>query len=48
MTAEIEHLLGDDLARRQLSDNGLQTVRSRHTCAHRAQQLLEICDELGN
>jgi spore maturation protein CgeB len=47
MTAEIEHLLGDDLARRQLSDNGLQTVRSRHTCAHRAQQLLEICDELG-
>jgi spore maturation protein CgeB len=47
MAAEIEHLLGDDLARRQIANNGLETVRSRHTCAHRAQQLLEICDELG-
>ena len=27
--------------------NGLDTIRSRHTCAHRAEQLLEICEELG-
>jgi spore maturation protein CgeB len=47
MVVEIEHLLRDEGARRQLAANGLQTVRSRHTCAHRAQQLLEICDELG-
>jgi spore maturation protein CgeB len=47
MVVEIERLLRDQGARRQIAENGLQTVRSRHTCAHRAQQLLEICDELG-
>jgi len=48
MVAEIEHLLRDEGARRQIADNGLQTIRNRHTCAHRAQQLNEIFDELGN
>ena len=33
-------------ARQQLADNGSETIRRRHTCAHRAQQLIEICDEL--
>ncbi len=47
MVGEIERLLHDEGARRQIADNGLQTIRNRHTCAHRAQQLLEICDELG-
>jgi len=47
MAAEIERLLKDDAARRQLAENGLQSVRERHTCAHRAQRLLEICEELG-
>jgi spore maturation protein CgeB len=47
MKAEIERLLRDDGARRQIADNGLQTIRQRHTCAHRAAQLLEICEELG-
>jgi spore maturation protein CgeB len=39
-------LLRDDRARQQLAENGLETIRARHTCAHRAQQLLEICTEL--
>ncbi|MGZ4821041.1 MAG: CgeB family protein [Terriglobales bacterium] len=47
MVAEIEHLLRDEWARRQIADNGLQTIRRRHTCAHRAEQLLDIIDELG-
>lgn len=47
MRAEIERLLRDEAARRQLGENGLATVRSRHTCAHRARQLIEICEELG-
>jgi spore maturation protein CgeB len=47
MEAEIRHLLRDDKARRQLAENGLQTIRQHHTCAHRAQQLTEICEELG-
>ncbi len=47
MAAEIEHLLRDSRACRQIAENGLDTIRSRHTCAHRAQQFLDICDELG-
>ena len=47
MKAEIERLLADEVARRQLAQNGLQTIRARHTCGHRAQQLVEICEELG-
>jgi|SRR5437868_993772 len=46
MRAEIEHLLNDDAARSQIAANGLDTIRRRHTCAHRTQQLLEICEEL--
>ena len=48
MIAELRHLLRDDRARRQLAASGLETIRSRHTCAHRAQQLVEICHELEN
>ncbi|WP_263385646.1 CgeB family protein [Granulicella arctica] len=29
------------------SARGLETVLARHTCAHRAQQLMEICEELN-
>ncbi len=47
MKAEIERLLRDDDARSQLAAAGLQTIRSRHTCAHRAQQLVDIFEELG-
>lgn len=46
MEAEIRNLLGDDAARRQMAEQGLKTIRQRHTCAHRARQLLEICEEL--
>jgi spore maturation protein CgeB len=47
MRAEIDHMLGDAAARAQLAANGLQTIRARHTCAHRARQLMEILGELG-
>jgi len=46
MISELRHLLRDDRARQRLAENGLETIRARHTCAHRAQQLLEICTEL--
>lgn len=46
MAAEVERLLRDDAARAQLAANGLATVRRRHTCAHRAEQLASICEEL--
>ena len=47
MKAEIERLLRDDLARQQLAANGLATIRSRHTCMHRAEQLVEICSRVA-
>jgi spore maturation protein CgeB len=47
VVSEVEHLLHDDAACHQLAESGLQTIRQRHTCAHRAQQLTEICEELG-
>jgi spore maturation protein CgeB len=47
MEAELKHLLMDDAARAQMATNALETIRNRHTCAHRAQQLLDICQELG-
>lgn len=46
MKGEINRLLHDDAARRQLAANGLETVHARHTCGHRAEQLLEICEGL--
>ena len=46
MTDTVGTLLRDESARRQISRNGLETIRARHTCAHRALQLTEICDQL--
>jgi spore maturation protein CgeB len=47
MAAEIERLGRDEAARRQIASSGLETIRNHHTCAHRAAQLIEICEELG-
>ena len=47
MRSEIEHLLRDDAARAQIAASGLETIRARHTCAHRAQQLTGICEEIA-
>jgi spore maturation protein CgeB len=46
MISELRRLLRDDRARQQLAANGLETICARHTCAHRVQQLVEICHEL--
>ncbi|HKW19125.1 MAG TPA: glycosyltransferase [Terriglobales bacterium] len=48
MVSELNFLLSDDYARAQLAANGVETIRTRHTCAHRAEQLAEICRELEN
>ena len=47
MAAELEHLLQDGLARRQIAEHGLKTIHERHTCAHRAEQLISICEEIA-
>jgi spore maturation protein CgeB len=48
---EIERYLadlhGDAEFARFVGANGYQTVVSRHTCGHRAQELMAICHDLG-
>jgi spore maturation protein CgeB len=47
MRSALKMLLEDPLAARQLATHGMATVRSRHTCAHRALELLAIVEELA-
>jgi len=47
MKAQIAFLLKDDNARRQMSEQAVKTIRKRHTCTHRAQQLISICKEIA-
>jgi spore maturation protein CgeB len=46
MKDAIRRLLKDERERRQIAESGLETIRKHHTCAHRAQQLTEICEEI--
>jgi len=46
MRATIASLMKDAQARKQLAAQGLATIRNRHTCEHRAEQLLGIVEEL--
>ena len=32
---------------KELAAHGLETIRSRHTCAHRVNELEKVCEELG-
>jgi spore maturation protein CgeB len=47
MRAHLRLVLSDDEVARTLAEHGLQTIRDRHTCAHRVDELLAICAELG-
>ena len=46
MTSHLKCLLADETLRKELSEHGLATIRSRHTCAHRVRELLAIHAEL--
>jgi spore maturation protein CgeB len=50
-TEEMEHHLRDVVHDHELAadlvSNGLETVLGRHTCGHRADELLKFCAELG-
>jgi spore maturation protein CgeB len=47
MAAHLETVLGDPTLAFSLSQHGLRTILSRHTCGHRVDELLSICGELG-
>ena len=48
MRRHLRFLLNEPDARRQLAAHGHRTILSRHTCAHRVDELLEIAAELGS
>jgi spore maturation protein CgeB len=47
MTRHLRALKHDPGLRAALAARGLETIRARHTCAHRADQLLGILRRLG-
>ncbi|MTE01034.1 glycosyltransferase [Paracoccus sp. YIM 132242] len=47
MTARLRELSNDPALRASLAAHGLETIRARHTCAHRAGELLSIAGTLG-
>jgi spore maturation protein CgeB len=47
MRQHLRDVLHDPSLARSLSEHGRQTVGGRHTCAHRVDELLAICRELG-
>ena len=47
MRRVLRMLIADDPLRRELAGHGRRTVLARHTCAHRVDELLIICRELG-
>jgi spore maturation protein CgeB len=47
MAERLHRLCTDDDARAEQAARGLETILARHTCDHRAAQLLEIVEELG-
>lgn len=47
MKRHLSDLMKDEDLRRELADNGLRAIRTRHTCAHRVDELMDICRSLG-
>jgi spore maturation protein CgeB len=45
--AHLRAVLSDSEYARSLAASGLETIRARHTCAHRAAELLDIIGEIG-
>jgi spore maturation protein CgeB len=47
MERALRDLLRDPGLRESLAENGLETIKARHTCRHRVLELLSICTGLG-
>jgi spore maturation protein CgeB len=46
MKTLMQDVLSDPALASSLAQRGLETIRQRHTCQHRARQLMEICEQL--
>ena len=47
MRSHLQDLMADPALRRRLADRGLATIRARHSCAHRADELLGILEHMS-
>jgi spore maturation protein CgeB len=47
MKRSIEKILSDETAANNMAHQGLQTIRRKHTCFHRVNELYNICEEVG-
>lgn len=47
MERHLDDVVHDPFLARSLREHGLATILARHTCAHRVDELLGICNELG-
>jgi spore maturation protein CgeB len=47
MRARLRDVLGDSGLSQSLAASGLQTIRARHTCRHRVDELLDILERIG-
>jgi spore maturation protein CgeB len=47
MERHLDDVLHDQALAASLRAHGLETIRARHTCAHRVDELLKICADLG-
>jgi spore maturation protein CgeB len=46
MRDQLDRLLTDKELARRTAEHGLETIRRRHTCAHRVDELMAVCDEI--
>jgi spore maturation protein CgeB len=47
MKVQLSKILNDGITARTLAANGLATVRARHTCSHRVDELLQIVESIA-
>jgi spore maturation protein CgeB len=47
MEKHLRALMNEPALGLQLASHGLQTIQARHTCAHRVDELMQICREIG-
>lgn len=47
MKALMQRVLSDETFVQQMTKHGLETIRQKHTCAHRVDELYDICEALG-
>jgi spore maturation protein CgeB len=48
MESHLRAVLANDSMARSLAESGLETIRARHTCAHRVDQLEALAESSGS